>query len=68
METIKVTHVYGHAFNGPFLGTLLTALSISSSIKHGHNSAELMYFADASVSSLSRPLAIIMRSRMIEGG
>ncbi|KAF9510890.1 hypothetical protein BS47DRAFT_1364220 [Hydnum rufescens UP504] len=45
---------------GAVLGTLLTALSVSSSLKDAHNSANLTYLADVSASSPSRPLAIIV--------
>ncbi|KAF9514792.1 hypothetical protein BS47DRAFT_1342778 [Hydnum rufescens UP504] len=54
-------------FGGSFIGNLLTALSVSSSLKDGHGRAGLMYLAGALASSLSRPLAIIIRSQMMEG-
>ncbi|KAF9503248.1 hypothetical protein BS47DRAFT_1369679 [Hydnum rufescens UP504] len=50
METADVTVV--NIFGGSFFGNLITALSVSSSLKDGHGSTDLTYLADASVAFL----------------
>jgi hypothetical protein len=60
---MNVTHIVG----GSFWGNLLSALSISSNLRDGQDSADLVYSSDALVFSLSRPPAIIVPSQMTEG-
>jgi hypothetical protein len=67
METVKAPPVNENIFHGPFIGNLLTAVSVSFSFRDGHDSVDLAYSSDALVFSLSRPLAITMPSQMTEG-
>jgi hypothetical protein len=51
---------------GTFFGEVVTAMSVSSGLQDGHDSTDPPCSSGALVSSLSRSLAIIVASQMME--